>query len=134
MRRIPPHGRGFSNPNTPSNDRDRVIDDAIDAIRADPILALFVAFLASLTHKRRHAAIWSFEFWWNNLVASDRAKVVRSYRPAATEAEVAKWSGVSVRSLHRWPGYKNIRRAARRDWPVGYKAGDGQHDAWEQDS
>jgi hypothetical protein len=133
MRRTPPRGRGFSNPNTPSDARDRAIDDAVHAIRADPFLAFFVASLASLTPKRRHEAIWSFDFWWNNLVPGDRAKVVRSYRPSATEAEVGKWSGVSVRSLHRWQEYKTVRQAARRDWPVGYKGGDGQIDAWRHD-
>jgi hypothetical protein len=133
MRR-PPVGSGFSNPNTPDKARHRAIADAIEAIQADPVLALFVAVLASLTPKRRREALLSFDFWWNNLVRTDRAKVAHAYRPTATEAEVARWSGVSERSLHRWPEYKDFRRTARGDWPVGgYKDRDGQLDAWDCD-
>jgi hypothetical protein len=130
MRRTPPRGLGFSNPNKPDDARNRAIADAIDAIQADPVLALFVAFLARLTVNRRRAAIWSFEFWLNDLLSTDRAKIVRMYRSNATEAEVARWSGVSERSLHRWTEYKDVRRAARGEWPVGYKDRDGQFDAW----
>jgi len=133
MRRSPTHGSGFSNPNTPDTAHSRAIADAIEAIQADPILALFVAILASLSLKRRRAAIWSFEFWWNHLVPMDRAKIVRTYRSSATEAEVARWSGTSERSLYRSPEYKKIRRAARRDWPVGFKNHDGEFDAWSPD-
>ena len=77
MRRISPRGLGgFSNPNKSNEARNRAIADAIEAIQADPVLALFVAFLASLTLNKRRAALLSFDFWWNNLVRTDRAKIV----------------------------------------------------------
>ena len=130
MTRTPTHGAGFSDPNRPDSARDRAIADAVEAIQADPVLALFVAFLARLSPKRRRAAIWTMEFWWNHLVPMDRAKIVPQYCSAATEAEVARWSGTSERSLYRSLEYKKVRRAAQWNWPVGFKNRDGELDAW----
>jgi len=114
-----------------NDEHDRDITIVIKAMTSDPLFAAAVVALAVLTDEERAKAVAAWDFWWDDLTPQDRAKVVESFRPGLTAAEVARRSGAGERSIYRWRQERGHDPASRPRQARGFKDREGHLDAWD---